>query len=39
MDNIKIVHPGMILLFKNSRLKGGDDSAIFLNLPKEVTFV
>jgi len=36
LDNVKIVRLGMILLFKNSNIKGGDDSAILLNLIKEV---
>lgn len=36
LDNVCIAQPGINLLFMNSKLKGGDDSAIFLNLAKEV---
>jgi len=36
LDSVKIIQSGGILLFKKLNTQGGDDSAILLNLPKEV---
>jgi hypothetical protein len=39
LGSVKIIQPGGILLFKKLNIQGGDDSAILLNLPKEVVSI
>jgi hypothetical protein len=35
LGNVKIAQLGGLSLFKNQKIKGGDDSDVLLNLPKE----
>jgi hypothetical protein len=36
LGNVKITQLGRFSLFNEHKIKGGDDSAVLLNLPKEV---
>jgi len=38
LGNVKITRLGRLSSFKDRKIEGGDDSAILLNLLKEVSF-